>query len=184
MCIRDRRNTSTIAGRTIIFCRLSRSAGVSGVRSFFGFSFGGAALLSVFVSIFCCSIYIRCYVRVTFRFHGQFHPSGMTCSHFPAVVSADVMDGFCEGVQCQYRKNGKHGQYYPSSCFLGQAVRIPFQLSNNPFPPVMEFPEYAPHPFSDILHSHALLPFDGLQILVLDDGKSLDGKPVRIVVRA
>ena len=49
-------NTNTIAGSTIIFCRFSRCASVSGSRSFFGFPVSGAALFSFVGSFFVCSI--------------------------------------------------------------------------------------------------------------------------------
>lgn len=49
-------NTNTIAGSTIIFCRFSRCAYVSGSRSFFGFPVSGAALFSFVGSFFVCSI--------------------------------------------------------------------------------------------------------------------------------
>ena len=48
-------NTNTIAGSTILFCRFSRCASVSGSRSFFGFPVSGAALFSFVGSFFFCS---------------------------------------------------------------------------------------------------------------------------------
>lgn len=47
---------------------------------------------------------------------------------------------------------------------------------------VVDFPKYSPHTFSYIAFSHTPLSFDGLQILVLDDGEALNRETVRIVI--
>ena len=36
---------------------------------------------------------------IVVRLYGQFHLSGMVCHHTAAVIPADVIDGFTEGVE-------------------------------------------------------------------------------------
>ena len=36
---------------------------------------------------------------IVVRLYGQFHLSGMVCHHTAAVIPADVIDGFSEGVE-------------------------------------------------------------------------------------
>lgn len=47
---------------------------------------------------------------------------------------------------------------------------------------VVDFPEYSPRIFSYIAFSHTPLSFDGLQILILDDGEALNRETVGIVI--
>ena len=40
---------------------------------------------------------------IVFRLYGQFHLSGMVCYYPAAVIPADVIDSFAEGVKGKHR---------------------------------------------------------------------------------
>ena len=44
---------------------------------------------------------------IVVRLYGQFHLSGMVCYHPAAVIPADFIDGFAEGVEGKHRKGGE-----------------------------------------------------------------------------
>ena len=67
---------------------------------------------------------MRYYVVIVFRLNGQLHLSGMVFHQLPAVISADVIDGFAEGVESKHCEGGEHRQHDAFACFRGQAVQI------------------------------------------------------------
>lgn len=65
---------------------------------------------------------------IVFRLYGQFHLSGMVCYYPAAVIPADVIDSFAEGVKGKHREGGEHRQHDALACFRGQTVQIAFEL--------------------------------------------------------
>ena len=61
---------------------------------------------------------------IVVRLYGQFHLSGMVCYHPAAVIPADFIDGFAEGVESKHCEGGEHRQHDAFACFRGQAVQI------------------------------------------------------------
>ncbi len=60
---------------------------------------------------------------IVVRLYGQFHLSGMVCHHTAAVIPADVIDGFSEGVEGKHREGGEHRQHDALACFGGKPSR-------------------------------------------------------------
>ena len=60
---------------------------------------------------------------IVFRFYGQFHLSGMVCHYPAAVIPADVIDGFAEGVEGKHREGGEHRQHDAFACLRGKPSR-------------------------------------------------------------
>ena len=77
---------------------------------------------------------------IVFRLYGQFHLSGMVCYYPAAVIPADVIDSFAEGVKGKHREGGEHRQHDASACFRGQAVQVAFEPCSQHFLFVVEFP--------------------------------------------
>ena len=63
---------------------------------------------------------------IVFRFYGQFHLSGMVCHYPAAVIPADVIDGFAEGVEGKQREGSEHRQHDAFACLRRQTVQIAF----------------------------------------------------------
>ena len=60
---------------------------------------------------------------IVVRLYGQFHLSGMVCHHTAAVVPADVINGFAEGVNGKHREGGEHRQHDAPASLRGQTVQ-------------------------------------------------------------
>ncbi len=60
---------------------------------------------------------------IVVRLYGQFHLSGMVCYHTAAVIPADFIDGFAEGVEGKHRKGGEHRQHDAPACLRGKPSR-------------------------------------------------------------
>ena len=73
----------------------------------------------------------------------------------PAVIPADAIHGFAEGVEGKHREGGEHRQHDVPACLRGQAVQIAFEPCRQHFLPVVELPVCAPHSFSDTFSFHA-----------------------------
>ena len=99
---------------------------------------------------------------IVVRLYGQFYLSGMVCYYPAAVIPADVIDGFSEGVEGKHREGGEHHQHDASACLRGQIVQIAFEPCHQHFLFVVELPVRAPQRFSDTFSFHVRLPFDGL----------------------
>ena len=63
---------------------------------------------------------------IVVRLYGQFHLSGMVCHHTAAVIPADVINGFAEGVNGKHREGGEHRQHDAPASLRGQTVQIFF----------------------------------------------------------
>ena len=81
---------------------------------------------------------------IVVRLHGQFHLSGMVCYYPAAVIPADVIDGFSEGVEGKHREGGEHCQHDAPACLRGQAVQIAFEPCRQHFLFVVELPVRTP----------------------------------------
>mgnify|MGYP003184575096 CR=1 FL=1 len=66
---------------------------------------------------------------IVVRLYGQFHLSGMVCCYPAAVIPADVMDGFAEGVEGKRGECGEHCQHDTPACLRRQAIQIPLSLA-------------------------------------------------------
>lgn len=60
---------------------------------------------------------------IVVRLCGQFHLSGMVCYYPAAVIPANVIDGFAEGVEGKHREGGEHRQHDAPACFGGKPSR-------------------------------------------------------------
>ena len=60
---------------------------------------------------------------IVVRLYGQFHLSGMVCYHPAAVIPADFIDGFAEGVEGKHRKGGEHRSTMRLRVFEGKPSR-------------------------------------------------------------
>ena len=81
---------------------------------------------------------------IVFRLYGQFHLSGMVCYYPAAVIPADVIDGFSEGVEGKRGECGEHCQHDASACLRRQAVQIALEPCLQHFLFVVEFPIGSP----------------------------------------
>ena len=81
---------------------------------------------------------------IVFRFYGQFNLSGMVCYYPAAVIPADVIDGFAEGIEGKHREGGEHRQHDAPACLRGQTVQIAFEPCRQHFLFVVELPVRTP----------------------------------------
>ena len=81
---------------------------------------------------------------IVFRFYGQFHLSGMVCHYPAAVIPADVIDGFAEGVEGKQREGSEHRQHDAFACLRRQTVQIAFEPCHQHFLFVVELPVRTP----------------------------------------
>ena len=81
---------------------------------------------------------------IVVRLYGQFHLSCMVCYHPAAVIPADFIDGFAEGVEGKHRKGGEHRQHDAPACLRGQTVQIAFEPCHQHFLFVVELPVRTP----------------------------------------
>ena len=81
---------------------------------------------------------------IVVRLYGQFNLSGMVCHYMAAVIPADVIDGFAEGVEGKHREGGEHCQHDAFAGLRGQTVQIAFDPCHQHFLFVVEFPVRAP----------------------------------------
>ena len=81
---------------------------------------------------------------IVFRLYGQFHLSGMACHYTVAVIPANVIDGFSEGVKGKHREGGEHRQHDAFAGLRGQAVQIAFEPCYQHFLFVVELPVRTP----------------------------------------
>ena len=91
---------------------------------------------------------------IVFRLYGQFHLSGMVYLNPAAVIPADVIDGFAEGVEGKRGKGGEHRQHDAPASLRGQAVQVAFEPCRQHFLLVVELPVRAPQRFSDTFSFH------------------------------
>ena len=81
---------------------------------------------------------------IVVRLYGQFHLSGMVCYYPAAVIPADVIDGFAEGVEGKHRESGEHRQHDAFACLRGQTVQIAFEPCHQHFLFVVDPPVRTP----------------------------------------
>ena len=70
---------------------------------------------------------------IVVRLYGQFHLSCMVCYHPAAVIPADFIDGFAEGVEGKHRKGGEHRQHDAPSPAQERGIEFAFSFGVFPF---------------------------------------------------